>query len=800
MLKQIYLIGNAHIDPIWLWDWNEGLGEVVKTFSDMASLLEETKGVYFTQGQMIFYLWVERSRPSLIKRIRKLVRKGRWEPVGGWIVEPDCNIPSGESFVRHILYGQRIAKRLFGKYCNVSFNPDSFGHNASLPQLLSKGGFKYYVFMRPHPHEKNTPQFFMWRSPDGSQIKTYRIPYSYCRSGENLLKLIHDSIMELSSLSPLILFYGQGDHGGGPNLYDLEIIKRFDGYKGYKLQPNTLERALEELFNSAQNIPTLDGELQPHAVGCYSVVHHIKELNRKAEETLLSLERILTICYFMKDYKKYPKKLLEDLWIHLLSNQFHDILGGSSIHEAYEKYVFPTLNGIISRAEEELYLAVRRIEEDITTETDGIPLIVWNLNTSEVIQPVTIDFENYRERDGRVLKSPLKAKLMAPGGEEIPYIYLEKSDATSLNRFRIHFLADLPPLGYRVYTLVDGESPHQKPAITPGKKISNNNVSVEVDGNGVQIYWKNTPLFRDRGLKLQVINDRSDTWSHGIYKYPWEGELFRVNNVETVENQCYKALRIFLSYRNSEAEMEYRLYNGTEHIDVSLTVNWREKWKILKLIFPIDIDPQKLRVEVPYSHIDRSDIRIESPMQRWIAVEGRKGGLPLTLVIVNNTTYAYDYNGETLRLTLLRSPPYAYHEPYMIKDEKKVIFTDQGVHNYRFLLKICEGDLDPGEACRLAEALNNPPYGYSINKKKGIIGLEGSFINIKGDLLIRAIKLSEDGNDAILRVYNPYTETKSAEVTFLQHKIHVRASPLEIKTLKVSRDGDVKEVNLLEEA
>ncbi len=176
----LHMIGNAHIDPVWLWRWQEGCHEVLASFRSALDRLNEDPDFVFVSSSAVFYSWVEQIQPAMFEEIRARVREGRWEIVGGWWLQPDCNIPGGESFVRQGLYGQRYFKTKFGVTARVGYNVDSFGHHGMLPQILKQSGLDYYVFMRPNPQEQGLPgRLFWWESNDGSRVLAYRIPFEY---------------------------------------------------------------------------------------------------------------------------------------------------------------------------------------------------------------------------------------------------------------------------------------------------------------------------------------------------------------------------------------------------------------------------------------------------------------------------------------------------------------------------------------------------------------------------------------------------------------------------------------------
>jgi len=232
MGKRIHLIANAHIDPVWLWKWDEGFSEVVHTFNYISNLMDENPDITFTAGSAIFYMWIEKVDKELFGKIKKRIKEKRWFVAGSWIVQPDCNIPSGESFIRHSLYGKRYFKEKFEIDINVGFNPDSFGHNGNIPQILKKSGIDYYVFCRPDEHEKKLPQIFWWEGPDGSKVLASRPPVHYTYDISKIKdKINYCSENFFEGVNDVVCFFGVGNHGGGPTKESIRIIKKLQEKK-----------------------------------------------------------------------------------------------------------------------------------------------------------------------------------------------------------------------------------------------------------------------------------------------------------------------------------------------------------------------------------------------------------------------------------------------------------------------------------------------------------------------------------------------------------------------------------------
>ncbi|RPI81490.1 MAG: alpha-mannosidase, partial [Chloroflexi bacterium] len=335
--KTLFMIGNAHLDPVWLWQWQEGFHEVKATFRSALDRMNECEDFIFVSSSAAYYEWAEENDPEMFEEIRQRVAEGRWRLVGGLWVEPDCNIPSGESFVRQALYAQHYFKEKFNRTAVVGYNVDSFGHNAMLPQILKKSGLNHYIFMRPMPHEKGLPsRLFWWESGDGSRVLAYRLPYEYCTWGKELEGHVRRCATELKTpYDTGMCFYGVGNHGGGPTVENLESIRRMKSDLAFpELRFANPEDFFEDAIKKGYPIPVIHDELQHHASGCYAVHSGVKRWNRKAENLLAAAEKWSALASWETGLA-YPMEI-KRAWKNVLFNQFHDILAGTSLEEAYE--------------------------------------------------------------------------------------------------------------------------------------------------------------------------------------------------------------------------------------------------------------------------------------------------------------------------------------------------------------------------------------------------------------------------------------------------------------------------------
>lgn len=311
-MANLHLIGNAHIDPVWLWRWQEGFSEIISTFRSALDRMNDFPDFKFTSACAVYYQWIEKVDPDMFEEIRKRIKEGRWNIVGGWFLQPDCNIPSGESFARHALISQRYFKEKFGITVKTGYNVDSFGHNASLPKILKASGMDNYVFMRPSPEEGVTKEtLFRWESDDGSSVNTYRIP-RYNDHGETEL-FVNLKNKADSDNCDYMAFFGVGNHGGGPTI---QLIKNINSLPLEDLIYSTPDEYFSAI--DTENLPVVKCELQHHARGCYSACSDVKKQNRICENNLIAAE-ILSVMAKELVNVKYPGKKLNKAWKMLCS-------------------------------------------------------------------------------------------------------------------------------------------------------------------------------------------------------------------------------------------------------------------------------------------------------------------------------------------------------------------------------------------------------------------------------------------------------------------------------------------------
>ena len=803
--QKVHLIGHGHIDLVWLWPWHEGVSLVHSTFRSVLDRMNENPDFTFVSSSAQFYQWVAENDPEMLDEIRDRVVEGRWNIVGGWWVEPDVNIPSGEALVRQGLYGQLTFERLLGRRADVGFNPDAFGHTGTLPQILKLQGIDSYSFLRPAPHEKTVPaDVFWWEGIDGTRVLTYRIPISYTES--NFGKERVNQILERFQGQPVnsvMAFYGAGDHGGGPtkkNIKSIEELKKDPDAP--KLFFSTLDRYFEELKNTNDaELPVVRDDLQHHAVGCYTAEAEIKKGNRKSETSLINSEKITAIGSVAWGVN-YPKKEYTSAWERVLLLQFHDSLAGTSIPEhsikARDGYGYAS-----EVADNALFLALQKLEWQIAAEDpDSHHLVVFNPHAWEVdgIIEYTLHWgQNHQvsvveDENGNALSHQWVTGVVQSGGRT-KYLVVK---------------VKVPPMGYRQIR-VKRENP---PAVLNPVTVENNQMENEFlrvrfsESGTIGILDKETgrEVFArgDTGCNAIVIDDKSDTWSHDIKTFSEEIGSFNNAKIKMLEKGPLRAkMRTISVFGHSSLTIDWSLVAGKKEVKAEVTLDWHEKLKMLKFSFPVDVDSPTATYEVPYGYIERATGGLEDPGQRWIDVSGKQNGHVYGLTIINDAKYGYNVLNNDMRISVIRSAVYAHHDPRKLDMEEEYVWMDQGLHTFNMLLIPHTKTWKENDIARKTEEFMVSSLCIYQGIHGGKFPKSNSYLSVdKTNIVITAIKQAEDNDDLIIRCVETIGEPTTAilDIALAGIKWEGNFRPCEIKSLRLNPStGKIYEVNLLEE-
>jgi alpha-mannosidase len=813
------MIGNAHLDPVWLWPWQEGYQEARATFRSALDRMDEYPDFVFTCDQIVLLSWVEEQDPELFERIRQRVAEGRWVNAGGWWVEPDCNMPMGESFARQGLYGQRYLLEKFGRIAEVGMNVDPFGHNVMLPQILRGQRLDSYMFLRPGPHESDLgTTLFWWQSPDGSRVLGYRIPFEYCSPPGDVSWQTEKSIAQLDrGLGEAMVFYGVGNHGGGPTKANIDSIHRFDrmGSFGRMKMSSPREYFDEMLARGPQFLDALDvrtDDLQHHAPGCYSSHSGIKAWQRRAQFAVLNAERWAAVSA-LDGGVAYPRDDLERAWKQVLFNQFHDILPGSAIEPAYDD-ARDQLGEAVAISKRIMVRAHNLIASriDIPLEPASQPVVVFNPHPWPVETDVELQY-GVQQNGVHVVD--------ADGAATVSQRIQSVATTDDKGRGAVAFRAELPAFGYRLYRLRPGAAPQPAasgPLAASETVLENDNLRVEIDpATG----WLVSLLDKATGVDLaagtpsethtQICEDPTDTWGHRVVSYAWDGAPMTVDRITLRENGPLRArLRIERSWGRSTFVEELVLDHDSRALRVDATIDWRERAHLLKVRFPVALDDPRATYEVPFGELERPVDGAEEPAQSWVDLTGTVAGAPAGLTVIATNKHGWDVSpgaAPSIGITAVRSPVYSWHDPRLLDPEGVYTFQDQGVQRFSYELVPHAGDHRAARPARRAIELGSPVRAQLESFHEGPLAGSGSFVDDRGaGVQVTAIKGSEDpsaetgGADLIVRAVETRGEQTDAviDLQLIGRTLEASFGPYQIRTFRVPRTGDIVEVDLLE--
>ena len=713
-------VGHAHIDTAWLWPIAETRRKTARTFASQLDLLARYPDYVFGASQAQLYAFVKEDHPELYRRVQAAVAAGRWEVQGGMWVEADCNLPSGESLVRQLVHGLRWFKAEFGVRVRNLWLPDVFGYSAQLPQLLRRTGIGCFLTQKlswnvytSFPH--NT---FRWRGVDGSEVLAHFPPEddynARCRPGA-LIKA-QERHRERAIVDEALSLFGIGDGGGGPKEEFLERARRMRDLNGcppYRFGP--AQPVLERMAQQAAEYEAWDGELyfELHR-GTYTTQAGIKRANRRAEEALHAAELLAVACAG----DAYPRAALDRLWKTVLTNQFHDIIPGSSIHSVYEQAV-PEDDAAAAEA-----LALGRTASAQAMRADA-DACTW-------VNPSPTAFDD-------LVALPAGWTGAMAEGRDLPA--QRDSDAVRV-RLRI--------AGHGAAVLRRGAAAPAVAAADDGLELDNGVVSARVGRDAqvldLRLAGMPQPLLAGPGNRLRLFADRPhqhDAWDIDEQARAAPLDELHVESIRRDRGPLWQELIVHGRIGASRVVQRIRLRAGAARLDFLTEVDWTERHALLTVAFPTAIAARTAACEIQYGHVHRPTHRntradaaqFEVCAHRWVDLSGPDAGVAL----LNDSKYGYAVQGTVLELSLLRAP--TYPDPV----------ADQGRHAFTYALLPHAGDLPAAPQVRAEAAMLNAGA-------VALPGLAGPWpglpARVEGDGLELAVcKAAEDeGGGVIVRV------------------------------------------------
>ncbi len=806
-MKELHLICNAHLDPVWLWQKPEGIAEAISTFRVAADFCDEFDGFVFNHNESVLYEWVEENEPELFERIQRLVKEGKWRIMGGWYLQPDCVMPCGESFIRQIETGRKYFKEKFGAAPTTAINFDPFGHSRGLVQILKKCGYDSYVFMRPAWIE--TERDFIWRGFDSSEIFAHKINGGYnSHKGKVIEKLNRALEREYGTDGINMSFWGIGNHGGGPSREDLNTIKSFmEEHPEYGVRHSWCESYFERIDKS--KLKFFDESLNYTMVGCYTSMVRIKQAHRRLENSLALCEKMLSLSGV-----SYDKSELEKAVKALLFCEFHDILPGSSIKAAEEDCL-----RLLSYGEE---IAQNNITKAFFSLCSGqpkakdgeIPVLVFNPHPYRVVQDVEVEFQlqdqNWNENEVTLVK------VRDSKGSFLPSQNEKEACTFSLDwRKRVCFRAELEPMSINRF---DCELYVENSAKRPIIPCSENETYFTFDNGKIQVLINKKTGLVDKycvggvdklkagSAKIVSFKDNEDPWGMTVEGFNEKvGEFTLLNdseanafngypdeklpNVRVIENGAVRLkIQAIFGCEKSYAVVTYSLPKNGDFIDIKIKMLSNDSNRFYKLTFDTALDAPEFFGQTAFGSEQLRAGGEEAVYQKWCSVSENGYGIAM----LNRGTYGGSLDKNILGISLLRTPVYSAHpindRPLADKDRTHDhIDIGEREFEYRLTADLNEFDMQ-------AECFSQPPLALSFFPS-GLGENKDTSIELDNKSIILT-RFADSENGILVRLYNSENKPSSATLNIFGKEFEISFTPFEVKTF-VYNDSALTQTDMI---
>lgn len=823
MKKVLHLVCNSHIDPVWQWDWDEGVSAALSTFYAACNLLDKYDFI-FCHNEVLLYEYIEKYDPELFARIEKLVALGKWKIMGGWYVQPDCLVPSGESFIRQCSLGREYFQEKFNARPTTAINFDSFGHTRGIPSILKKCGFDSYVFCRPllavhNMHEIDMPHGpYLWEGYDGSRIKALRYEDTEANYTSVFGYAKRDILRKsdyYKDLDVRVALWGVGNHGGMSSEKDLEdIMVLMDEKKGEFVIKHS---SLEDYFKECGEPSVVDNRQYIALLKSYSSVHPIKLAHDQLENALYYTEKNCTIADLAGKYH-YNKQVLKDAERVLCQIAFHDVLSGTAIKLGTDSSIRKAHRAIDELKQESL-MAFTRLASDLPKVIPGDDNIV-------VFNPHPYEFNGYLETEfypvnGCVDNQTFKLSMYDMEGKPVEFQKIhEESLIGHQKRIRLIYKAKVPAFSVASFGV------HNE--VVASKPINYNqedDIVVEDNCKYIRISRKTGFIesFKVNGVEYlsgpggipSIFNDGPDPWGWRINNltdpiYNENGWPVGVGKSSLKDMKCdhsskgvYKGLRgvtvledgklltevqSLYTSANSHVIINYKIYKNEPVVDMNVHVLFNEHQKGLKLKFPIS-GSKKYFAQMAFGVENYSDDK-EYPANRYVGV---KKGDKCFAIYNRSGIHSVSKKGKYITVTLLNGSAYCCHptrsyNPMLVDMNRFVPFVEQGVSDFSLRLQVNK----PEECEKIAMEFNQAPYslqyfphGSGKDVSKDLITLSNT------NIVITALKRRNDGS-FLIRLYNGLDKKASTDLQIKGMKKHISFGKYEFKTF-VFDDKQIKE-------
>ncbi len=782
---KVYCISHAHIDMNWMWGFQETVSITADTFRTVLNMLEEYPDFTYSQSQASVYKMIEEYAPEMIAEIKKYIHQGRWELSASTWVETDKNMPNGESLSRHILYTKRYLSKLFDispDSIRLDFEPDTFGHNLNVPEILQNGGVDYYYHCRGYDGPND---IYRWRSPSGKEILVHRDPKWY--NGEITLRSFTDVPLfcKKNNIDVYLYVYGVGDHGGGPTRRDVETMLDTSSFPLYPaIEFGTYAKYFNELERFRDKLPVVDHELNFVFTGCYTSQSRIKMSNRVSEDRLYDSEMFSAAANKLTGA---PEKtsFYADAWQNVLFNHFHDILPGSGVIETRE-YALGQFQKTLAYANTNANTAMRNIADSI--DTSAIPfdetknlnsegggagfavshdslhafpqaergrgktrvIHLFNSTMYDRAETVEITLWDYHYDLGRVVLTDM-------AGKNVPFQFTASGAGYWGHTFTKMLVdAEVPAFGYNTYIVkqvnYDAVSAFVSPSDARQDYISTEPIILENEFIKAtfdplsmaisELYDKTTgetPVTPDRPsavFRFIKENPRFGMTSWRVGPYMHVANLNSTDFCVRVQDHRNEPLRKYVRYEiafaSSRLNVLAMLKKGSKVIEFDVTVDWHETGSgatfIPQLNFhvPVGYTAQNYKYDIPFGTIVRGDIAHDVPANSFMQI---MSGGQKSVFVVTDSKYGFRGTDNSGAVTLIRG---SYDpDPY----------PEYGKHHFKLGIGVC------CDRClkMYADLFCHPLAFNSGTKHGGPLPLKGQLFTIEGNVVTSAVKNAEDG-------------------------------------------------------
>lgn len=801
-------IGHTHIDLAWLWRVRQTREKGGRSFATVLKLMEEYPEYKFMSSQAQLYEFIKEDYPEVFEQIKEAVKRGQWEIEGAMWVEPDTNVPSGESLVRQFLVGKRFFKEEFGIDSKIMWEPDVFGYSAALPQIIKKSDVDYFMTTKISWNEYNRVPYdtFMWKGIDGTEVLSHFSPSRH-EDDDRYFMTTYNAMLQPDDVvggwhrysnkdlnNNVLCTFGYGDGGGGPTREMLEYGRRMN--KGLPGCPKTVIepsldffKRLEKDVKGNKRLPKWAGELylEFHRATLTSQAAN-KRNNRKSEIAMHDLETLKTLAN-LELGTEYPREAITKKWKNILFHQFHDILPGSSINEVYEDSD-KAYAELLGSANAEINDTLNALTAEISTEDNS--LVVFNTLGAARNDVVVVDMPAFDD-----------FAIVDANGKEMKW---QKTYDGKL----IFVAEKVPAKGYKVFNIVPGEHKEFGKIYATNRTFRNKYIKVKFDKNMniSSLYHKGADreLVAEGGVvnRLVAYEDipfNHEAWDLKAYYGEKSWNIDDVQSAELIEDGAVRCVyKVVRKFRDTEFNQFIIGYADNDRIDVVLDFDWKETHILVRTESDVDVNSTKATFDIQFGNIERTNhentlwdfAQFETMAHKWIDLSDNGIGFSL----LNDSKYGHSIKENKVRTSLIRGS--------MIPCENQ----DKGPQHIVTAIYPHAGHVSQSDVVAQANSINFPLYCVSADSNSGKLDKEYSFASCnKSNIIVETVKMAEDSDEVVIRLYETWNKTtnctltlnkditsalstnlleeKGEDVSFKGNKIDLTFKPFEIKTIKI---------------